>query len=86
MAYTLVYDEPKSAHEVVGSKEGFRALVSPYDKKIYVHGGRGIAALKNVRTYDPVKNHFTIVNESCPSGVYNHTLVPYKNYLISYGG
>jgi hypothetical protein len=30
-AFTILYDEPKSANEVMGSKEGCRALFSPYD-------------------------------------------------------
>jgi len=30
-AFTILYDEPKSANEVMGSKEGCRAIFQEYD-------------------------------------------------------
>jgi hypothetical protein len=84
--YSLVFNEPKTAHEVICSKEGCRTVASPYDNMVYILGGRSTHAIKKLEVYDPLKNHFTIVSEECPIGVYNHTLVPYKNLLVFYGG
>jgi len=40
----------------MGSKEGCRALFSPYDQNIYIHGGRGIKAITKLEIYNPMKN------------------------------
>ena len=55
-AFTILYDEPKSANEVMGSKEGCRAIFSTYDQNIYLHGGRGIKAITKIEIYNPIKN------------------------------
>jgi len=59
----------------MGSKEGCRALFSIYDQNIYLHGGRGIKAITKLEIYHPLKNQFVEVNNYCPTGIYNHSLV-----------
>jgi hypothetical protein len=50
----------------MGSKEGSRALVSDGNQEIFIHGGRGIEAIKRLQNFDPLKNEFTTANDTCP--------------------
>ena len=77
--YSIEFAEPRTAHEVMCSKEGCRAIVSPYDQQLYILGGRSTHAIKKLEIYDPLKNKFTIVSNDCPTGLYNHTVVTYKS-------
>jgi hypothetical protein len=84
--YTLLIKEPNSPLEVLCSKEGCRAIISPYDKLIYIQGGRSTEAFKKLEVYDPSKNQFTLLNNDCPCGLYNHSVVAYRDQLVFYGG
>ena len=56
-----MYAQPRTAVEVICSKEGCRGFAHPYDGEIYIFGGRSTEAIKKLEIFDPMKNQFTIL-------------------------
>lgn len=70
-------------------REGLAALKSPYDKTVYLFGGRNIMALNKLETFEPTSRRFAFLGfEGCSyaPGRFGHSMVAYRDQLVVYGG